>query len=297
MTLPPLVLAALALSGAAAGALGALVGIGGGVLLVPTLVLLFRVSPHVAVATSLVAVVATSTAAGSVYVGSGLANMRLGMSLEVATAIGGVLGGLFAARVSPSGLAGALAALLVVTAGLLAFGRDRQSAERATSDAQQPTAPPRAVAASGWEDRGRLGGAYVDRRAGRLVRYRAQRWPLGAAVSLMAGAASGLLGVGGGFLKVPAMALGMRVPLRVAAATSNFMIGVTAVSSLAVYLAKGVVEPFLAAPCAVGVVAGSLAATRVAGKVPGRALRLLTSAALLLAAAQLALRLLHGHGD
>jgi uncharacterized membrane protein YfcA len=285
---------ALVLTGVAAGALGALVGIGGGVILVPALVLFFHVPPHAAVAASLVAVVATSTAAGSVYVGAGLANMRLGMALEIATTVGGALGGLVAVRVSPSVLAGSLSVLLVVTAVLLASRRERAEAGE-DEGADAPRSRGRR-APLGWEEPGRLAGAYTDERTGRQVHYEARHWPLGAALSLLAGLVSGLLGVGGGFMKVPAMALGMGVPLRVAAATSNFMIGVTAISSLSVYLARGTVEPLLAAPGALGVVAGSLAGTRIAGKVPGGALRAIAAASLLLAAGELALRLVHHAG-
>ncbi len=275
-------LAALAALGAIAGALGAVVGIGGGVLIVPVLTLLFHVSPHVAVATSLVGVVATSTAAGSVYVGSGVANMRLGMALEVATTVGGMLGGLAAARVSEKALASVFAVLLVVVAVLLALGRDPEAA--ASHDGHGRASSPR-----GWEAHGRLAGAYYDERERRLVAYEARRWPLGAGISLLAGLVSGLLGVGGGFLKVPAMAVGMRVPIRVAAATSNFMIGVTAIASLFIYFQRGFLEPVLAAPTAVGVVAGSLAATRIAGHLPTRGLRLLTAVVLLFVAVQMIL--------
>lgn len=286
-------LAELAALGALAGALGAIVGIGGGVLLVPVLTLLFHVSPHVAVATSLVGVVATSTAAGSVYVGSGVANMRLGMALEVATTVGGMLGGLAAARVSEKALSSVFAVLLVVVAILLALGRDAEHA--ASRDGQRRGSSP-----MGWEEHGRLAGAYYDERERRLVPYQARRWPLGASISLLAGFVSGLLGVGGGFLKVPAMAVGMRVPIRVAAATSNFMIGVTAIASLFIYFQRGFLEPVLAAPAAVGVVAGSLAATRIAGKLPTRVLRLLTAAVLLFVAVQMILHFTHppatGHG-
>jgi hypothetical protein len=152
----------------------------------------------------------------------------------------------------------------------------------------------------GHEDHGRLAGAYYDELAGHLVPYEASRLPLGAAISLLAGLASGLLGVGGGFLKVPAMAVGMRVPVRVAAATSNFMIGVTAIASLFIYIDRGFLEPILAAPAALGVVAGSLGATRIAGSLPTRALRRITAAVLLFVAVQMAVRAMHlsdtGHG-
>jgi uncharacterized membrane protein YfcA len=268
MALAPFAGLALAAGGAIAGALGATIGIGGGVLLVPLLTLVFRVPPHVAIATSLVGVVATSTAAGSVYVGAGLANMRLGMALEIATTIGGLVGGLVAAHVPARILAYLFAGVLLVVAVLMARGRDVEPSERAVAEGGSAT---------GWEESGRLAGAYFDERGRRLVRYRAVRWPFGAAISLAAGVVSGLLGVGGGFLKVPAMAIGMHVPIRVAAATSNFMIGVTAIASLLVYFERGFVQPLLAGPTALGVVAGSLLGTRIAAKLHTRFLRLLTA--------------------
>ncbi len=254
MMLTPLSLGALALCGALAGTFGALVGVGGGVLVVPILTLAFGVDLRVATATSLVAVVATSTASGSVYVRTGLANMRLGMSLEIATSVGGVTGGLIATSLSTSVLARIFAIIMVVTAVLMLRGRRERLPARLSVGAT-PTAT---------DGTGSLDGSYFDEREKTLVAYHPVRLALGSAVAFVAGVLSGLLGVGGGFLKVPAMHLGMRVPLRVAAATSNFMIGVTAASSLFVYFARGDVQPLLAAPVAIGVAGGSLVGTRMA---------------------------------
>lgn len=246
-------MAALALLGAASGWLGALVGIGGGVVIVPALILGFGVDVKTAVAASLVSVIATSTAAGSVYVGRGLANMRLGMTLEVATTVGGITGGLVAASVPDDVLAGVFAVVMAITALLMLRRGEVEPA--ADGGADSP----------GWEEPGALAGAYRDPAGGGLVRYRADRLALGSGVSVVAGAVSGMLGVGGGFLKVPAMNLGMGVPLKVAAATSNFMIGVTAAASIFIYFSEGYVVPLVAVPVALGVVAGSLLGTRLAG--------------------------------
>jgi uncharacterized protein len=251
--------------GLGAGWLGALAGIGGGILVVPILVLGFGVDIRIAVATSLVTVVATSTAAGSVYVGSGLANMRLGMALEIATTIGGITGGLLAAHVPASALSGFFGVLMFVTAALMLRG-DPEAAS-----ASPPAGP--VPAQLGGEDPGTLAGRYWDAVHGQLVSYRAERFPLGAAISFAAGVVSGLLGVGGGFLKVPAMRLGMRVPLKVAAATSNFMIGVTAIASFFVYFARGDVHPYLASAVTLGVVAGAFAGTVTAARVEPRVIQ------------------------
>ena len=280
----PGVLLALGIVGAVAGCLGSVVGIGGGVLLVPTLVALFGFDMRIAVATSLVAVVATSTAAGSVYVGSGMTNTRLAMSLEVATTLGGLGGGLLATLVPARALAGLFAAMTALTMGLMLRKQAREPEPIPTTGD-----PP---ATGGWEEPGRLAGGYYDAYSGVTVRYEARRLGLGSAVALVAGAMSGMLGVGGGFLKVPAMTLGMRVPLRVAAATSNFMIGVTAVSSLYVYFARGYVYPLLVAPVAVGVIGGSFVGTRLAGAISPVWLRWILAALLGFVTLQMSLRAL-----
>ncbi len=289
LSLPTLV--ELVVLGAAAGWLGALVGIGGGVILVPALVLAFGVKTQSAVAASLIGVAATSTAAGSAYVGSGLTNMRLGMTLEIATTIGGITGGLVAMYVSPELLAGVFGVVMAITSALVFFDRGGREKEAAPTAAQRRVRPE----VLGWESRAELAGAYFDEHRHEMVHYKAHRIPVGAGVSLLAGTLSGMLGVGGGFLKVPAMSLGMKVPIRVAAATSNFMIGVTAISSLFVYFARGYVQPFLAAPIAIGVVAGSLLGTRHSGKMPVKVLRWTLSVVLIGVALEMVLRAMGVH--
>jgi uncharacterized membrane protein YfcA len=276
----------LGVLGVFAGALGAMVGIGGGIVVVPALVLGFGYDIRVGVAASLVAVVATSTSAGAAYVGEGLANMRLGMSLEIATTIGGITGGLIAVAVAPRAIAGVFAAVMVLTAVLM-FRNGDPHAEHGAEHADVAPAPGAEVA--GWEEFGALGGAYVDERTGRLVRYKADRIGAGSGVAAIAGLLSGLLGVGGGFLKVPAMTLGMRVPIRVAAATSNFMIGVTAISSLVVYFARGYVHPLIAVPVAIGVVGGTTVGTRLAARLHPDVLARVLAVVLVLVAVQMAL--------
>jgi hypothetical protein len=283
------VIAGLVGLGVAAGTLGALVGIGGGVVLVPALVLLFGFDFRIAVAISLVAVIATSTAAGSVYVATGQTNMRLGMTLEVATTVGGIAGGLLATVVPTTWLAFLMAGLLALTAVLLLRQRDQHGEADEAGNADH--------GGGGYEEAGRLAGGFVDERTGDLVGYEAQRLWLGSGLSALAGTVSGLLGVGGGFLKVPAMHLGMQVPVKVAAATSNFMIGVTALSSFAVYLARGYVHPYPAALVAVGVTGGSLLGTRLQGRSSPKVLQHVLAAVLALVAVQLAVRAVTGAFD
>ncbi len=270
--------------GVFAGGLGAVIGIGGGIVVVPALVLGFGYDIRVAVAASLVAVVATSTAAGAAYVGEGLANMRLGMSLEVATTIGGITGGLVAVAISPSVISATFAGVMMLTAVLVVRQGDPHGDTDGHHGDEEIT--------TGWENHGGLGGAYFDDHTDTLVRYEAERVGLGSAIAGVAGLLSGLLGVGGGFLKVPAMTLGMRVPIRVAAATSNFMIGVTAIASLVVYFARGYVHPLIAVPIALGIVAGASGGTKIAARVSPATLRGVLAVVLVLVAAQMGLNAL-----
>lgn len=269
--------------GAVAGLLGALVGIGGGIVIVPALVLIAGVPIQVAVATSLVCVVASSTTTGAVYVERGLTNMRLAMTLEVATTLGGIAGGLVAVAAPAWALSGLFAAVTVVSAVLLV---------RRPRDGEVASAGSEPGAGSGAG----LGGRYVDPRSGERTSYEVRRLPLGAAISLLAGALSGMLGVGGGFLKVPAMTLGMGVPIRVAAATSNFMIGVTAIASLFVYFARGLVHPMLAAPVALGVIAGAWIGTHVSARTSPAALRWLLAIVLVAVSVQMVIETLRPGG-
>jgi uncharacterized membrane protein YfcA len=276
----PQLLELLAL-GLGAGTLGALVGIGGGVVVVPALLLVFGFDVRIAVATSLLAVVGTSVAAGSAQTGNGLANLRIGLSLELASISGGIAGGLIATAIAPDVLSVLLGVLLGVTAVLLLRGRD----EHGTIDDEDATGP-----SEGRQAVGRLAGAYIDGRTGRLVGYEAARVPAGSALAFGAGTLSGMLGVGGGFLKVPAMNLVMGLPLKVSAATSNFMVGLTALGSLFIYIARGYLYPYAAAPVVVGVMMGALAGTHLQHRSSPFLLRIILAAVLAVVAAQLLLR-------
>ncbi len=285
MTLGAGTLVLLLAVGGVAGGIGAMTGIGGGLLLIPALVLGFDVPVRVAVAAGLVAVVATSNTAASVYVARGLTNMRLAMTLELATTLGAIGGGLSAAFLSERILAGAFAAVTLLAAGSL-VRRGTVEAPSRVHVALQEARP----AGTGGEVRSRLAGVYLDEAEGRAVAYEAHRLPVGLAVSFAAGGVSGLLGVGGGFLKVPAMHLGMGIPLKVAAATSNFMIGVTAAASLSIYAGRGFLEPLLAAPVALGVVVGAVVGTRLQSRTSVRTLAWMLAVLLVVAAVQMGLK-------
>lgn len=274
-------IAALFGAGLGAGWLGAWIGIGGGTVLVPAFVLAFGFDPKVAVATSLLTVIATSTAAGSVYVGRGLSNTRLAMALEIATTIGGMAGGLLAVVIPSHVLAGIFGVVMSVTAiSMLRWSKVKESGELEPSD----------TPVEGTERKGELAGTYYDEVRRGLVHYRPIRLYAGSALALLAGAVSGLLGVGGGFLKVPAMNLGMDVPIKVAVATSNFMIGVTAAASVFVYFGRGFVHPLLVAPVALGVVGGALLGTIHSGRASHALLKRVIAGVLIIVAIQMGLR-------
>jgi uncharacterized membrane protein YfcA len=242
-----------------AGLLGSLVGMGGGIIVIPALTILFGVDIRHAIGASIVAVIATSSGSAARYVRRHMSNLRLAMVLELATVAGALLGALVAGWVPARVLQLLFGGLLTYTAVAMV----RHGAARAA------TAPrPDALA-----DRLALHGSYHDEGEGRDVPYRVGRTTLGLSVSGLAGLMSGLLGVGGGVLKVPAMTVGMGVPLKVATATSNFMIGVTAAAGAAVYFMRGDVLPLVTGPVAVGVLLGATAGARILGRVPGRVVR------------------------
>lgn len=262
-----------------AGLLGALVGVGGGIVLVPILVLLFGVEIHLAIAASLVAVTANSCGAASTFVEEGLTDLRIGMFLETATAVGGLAG----AVVAVTFLAShddvlALAFLPVILLALVLLLR-------------QPNTGTRPDARPDWLARRlRLEGEYVARATGTVTPYRVSRAGAGLGLAGVSGFFSGLIGVGGGGLNVPAMNGVMNIPLRPAAATSTFMIGVTASAGTLVFLFAGDLQLFLAAPLAVGSVVGSYVGSIFQDRAKAGALRALLLGVLVLASAVMAAR-------
>lgn len=275
-------LAWIALLGCASGSLGTVTGIGGGVVIVPVLVTVFGFDFATAVGASLAAVVATSTAAGSGYVAQGLTNMRLAMTLAVATTIGGITGGFLGVLLSERALTAIFGSAMLITAFLLGRGH--------TENTPAPGAIPEPARADIPTDTGPLDARYRDPDSKSRVVYRVRHTYLGIVGSYAAGVVSGLLGVGGGFILVPAMNLIMGVPLKVAAATSNFMIGVTAVSSLLVYLGQGEIRPVIVTPLILGTVAGAIAATRLQSHIPSHHVRIALVIILLIVAIQMGLR-------
>ena len=245
----------------AAGLIGALAGVGGGILVIPVLTLGFGVDIRLAVGASIVSVIATSSGAAAAYVRDRMTDMRVGMFLELATTTGAVCGALLAAVVAP--------AFLYVLLGVVLLSSAAMQATR-LGEETPPTDPPSALAS-----RLRLESSYPDRKLGREVPYSARRVPLGFALMWIAGVVSGLLGIGSGVLKVLAMDGAMRLPMKVSSATSNFMIGVTAAASAGIYLSRGDVDPRIAAPVALGVLAGAVVGARLLQHISNGAVRLI----------------------
>jgi uncharacterized protein len=276
----------LVLGGAAAGLFGSLLGLGGGILIVPILtlgILGFSLPIREAVGVSLVCVIVTSGASAGVYLQRHVANLRLGMLLELFTAGGALVGGLVAFLV-PDRVLAALFAFLLVYTGLSMLRGARTEAPR-TVDRDGDDAP----------DTSGDGVAPPPREATLAARvsgpgYLVHDIRRGIAGASVAGVVSALLGIGGGLVKVPVMHLLMGVPLRVATATSNLMIGITASASAIIYLLRGGIEPYVAGPTALGVFIGASIGSRAVDRVDVRILRALFVVVLLYTAVQMARR-------
>jgi Predicted permeases len=269
--------ALLFLGALVAGALGAITGLGGGVVIVPLLTLLFHVDLRYAVGASLVSVIATSSGAASAYLRDGYANIRVAMLLEVATTLGAVAGASLATVVSAS-------AIGVVFAFVLFFS---------VAQSWLGTPPHGDVVADRLGRRLRLTGHYPGD-DGRRHDYGAVRVPAGFGLMGMAGALSGLLGIGSGAVKVLALDRAMRLPLKVSTTTSNLMIGVTAAASAGIYLRRGYVDPVLTAPVMLGVLAGAMLGARVLPRLQVRWLRAVFNLAVLALAVQMLVASLRG---
>jgi uncharacterized membrane protein YfcA len=266
----PLVAAIIFAAGAVAGSLGALLGLGGGVFLVPFLNLVLGFPFTVAAAISLTTVIATSSSVSAGRAGKHLINMKLGMLLEVATAAGSFLGGVTAQFISQSilqklfGLVAMIVAVLMLT---------RLKHRNVILD---PTIDP-----------GVLGGRYYENESSAVVSYRVKRLPVAIGASFIAGNVSSLLGIGGGIIKVPILNAWCGVPLRAAAATSAFMIGVTATAGATIYYGQGQLEPALAAAAVLGVQVGSWGGMRFGAAASAKWLKVMMAAVLFIVSAMM----------
>jgi hypothetical protein len=251
-------------AGTLAGGMGAMLGIGGGIFLVPFLTLGMGMPIGAAAAISLTTVIGTSCAVSAGRTGSHLINFRLGMVLEVATAAGSLLGGITAQYMNQHWLERIFAGVTIgVAAMTLLKASESNAIESETADC------------------GALGGRYLERDCGSIVSYHIKRMPLALLASFVAGNVSSLLGIGGGVIKVPVLNAWCGVPLRAAAATSAFMIGVTASAGAIIYFGNHQLIPALAAAAVLGVQAGSSSGMRLSSQTSTRTLNMLLAAVLI----------------
>ncbi|MCU1246427.1 MAG: hypothetical protein JWN02_2337 [Acidobacteria bacterium] len=258
-----------------AGFLGSLLGLGGGMIVVPALTLLMHVDIRLAIGASIISVIATSSGAAAAYVRDRLANLRVAMFLELGTTLGAISGAY---------LAGLIPArwLYILFGAILGYSALAMLQKRRPHDADAPR-----TRLAGLLN---LRGSYVDELSGQAVAYEPVRPALGLGLMYLAGTTSGLLGIGSGALKVPAMDLAMGLPIKVSTATSNFMIGVTAAASAGLYFTRGQIDPFIAAPVAIGVLAGAFAGSKTLGRIGSRAIRVTFVVVLVIVSLQMLLK-------
>ena len=259
-----------------AGVLGALVGVGGGIIVVPALTLLLDVDIRFAIGATLISVIATSSGAAVGFARGRLTNLRVAMFLETAATAGALTGAYVAGVVR--------ARWLYVLFGVV-MGFSALAMLRSRAGSRARTVPPDRLA-----DRLRLHDSYVDGAVHGEVPYRVSGSRTGLALMYVAGTMSGLLGIGSGVLKVPAMDLAMRLPIKVSTGTSNFMIGVTAAASAGVYFARGQIDPFIAGPVGAGVLVGATLGAQLLRRLNSSVVRSVFVAVLLWVAAQMLLR-------
>jgi hypothetical protein len=252
------------LSSILAGLLDSLTGLGGGVVIVPVLTLLFHIDIRYAIGASLVSVIATSSGAAAAYVREGFSNVRIGMFLEIATTLGALLGAYLTLIVSTHAI-GIVFGVVLLYSAYASFRSHPDTAHRHLN--------PLALKL-------RLQGSYPGPNGPES--YVAQNVPGGFSLMFVAGTLSGLLGIGSGAVKVLAMDQAMRLPFKVSTTTSNFMIGVTAAASAGIYLSRGYISPGLAMPVMLGVLIGSLAGSRILVKAKVKTLRLVFAGVIVL---------------
>ena len=260
----------------AAGLLGSLVGLGGGVLIVPLLTLVFGLPIYFAIGASIISVIATSSGAAAAYVKEHMTNLRVGMFLELATTTGAICGAFLAGLLAPELLSVIFGIILLISAAPLVFKLGEELPQGVTNDR--------------WANWLRLNSSYPDKHLHRDVSYGVTRTPLGLAMMFIAGLISGLLGIGSGTFKVLALDVAMRLPMKVSTTTSNFMIGVTAAASAGIYFSRGDIPPLVAGPVALGILIGALVGARVLAYLSNRIIRIIFLVVIVIAAVEMVLR-------
>lgn len=260
-----------------AGLVGALTGLGGGVVVIPVLVLLFHINIHYAMGASLISVIATSSGTAAAYMREGYTNLRIGMFLETAAVVGAFCGALLIAVVSKT--------FLTIIFSLVLFFSAALTIKRQEETENFETSHP-------WATKLQLNGTYPLKN--QFEKYRVQNVPLALFIMGIAGVLSGLLGIGSGALKVLAMDQALRLPYKVATTTSNFMIGITAAVSTGVYFAHGYINPVITFPVMIGVIAGSFSGAKVLTRMHNRTLRIIFSIVICLIGLQMLYKALTG---
>jgi uncharacterized membrane protein YfcA len=253
-----------------AGLLGALTGLGGGVVIVPMLTLLFGVDIRYAIGASLVSVIATSSGAASAYVKEGFSNIRIGMFLEIATTVGAIFGAFIAVMVSTNIIA-VIFGLILIYSAVTSAGTTKDENSLVTNDKYASVL--------------RLNGSYPA--GSGFTEYNVQNVPLGFFLMFIAGSLPGLLGIGSGAAKVLAMDKAMKIPFKVSTTTSNFMIGVTAAASAGLYLSRGYIDPGLSMPVVLGVLLGALTGSKILVKAKTKTIRVIFSSVIFILALEM----------
>lgn len=244
-----------------AGMIGAILGIGGGIVVIPALTLLIGVPIHEAIGAGLISVITTSSGAAITYVRDKITNIRIGMFLETATTLGALSGAFIAGLISPK-------ALFIVFGLLMGYSAYNMFNKRNSETPAEVKEHPLAA-------RLKLSGSYFDKSLNKQIDYKVAGVYPAYAVMYIAGVLSGVLGIGSGVFKVLGMDLFMKLPMKVSTATSNFMMGVTAAASAGVYFSRGDINPLVAGPVGIGVLVGAQAGTKIMQKLNNKTLRLL----------------------
>lgn len=258
-----------------AGLIGSLTGLGGGVIIIPLLTLVFGVDIRYAIGTSLISVIATSSGAASSYVKEGLLNIRIGMFLEIATTLGAVAGAGIAVF-APTHAIAIVFGLVLIYSAFNSLQMQSQDGERGSNEVKNSGKWVKLLKAEGTYTAGNETRAYKLRNLGG-----------GFGVMGLAGVLSGLLGIGSGALKVIAMDSVMKIPFKVSTSTSNFMIGVTAAASAGIYLSRGYIDPLLSMPVMLGVLIGALTGAKVLVKARTRKIRIVFAVVILFLAIEM----------
>lgn len=263
----------LLLTAVIAGFLGALLGLGGGIIIVPVLTLFYHIDIRYAIAASLISIVATSSGAAASYLKDSLTNLRLAVFLEVGTVSGAIVGFLISSCIEAKHLFLLFGIFLFVSAFMILRRREEHLSQQNHA----------------WAEALKLDGSYPEA-SGKTIIYKVERVPLGLFAMFGAGVLSSLLGIGSGIFKVLAMDGAMKLPIKVSSATSNFMIGVTASASAGAYLLRGDVRPEIAAPVAVGIIVGSFVGAKVMVRMPAQRIRQIFVVVLAVASIQMIMK-------